>query len=123
VVRTCRARSVNSSVGIHEFDNCVYASNGGLTRVPRTSNARDVRGTYAIKIGLKASSQQRQLANMLCGTQSTKCLVAARNHLKMTITLMRIANFFYEKANTMHASTFDALVPIFSTTAASQHQH
>jgi hypothetical protein len=29
-------------VGIHVFDCCVHASNGRMTRVPRTSNARDV---------------------------------------------------------------------------------
>jgi hypothetical protein len=52
---TDRARSVNSSVGIHVFDCCIYASNGRMTGVPRTSNAREVRGTYAVKMGLMSS--------------------------------------------------------------------
>jgi hypothetical protein len=54
VVRTYRARSVNSWVGIYVSDSCVHALNGRMTRVPRTSNARDVRGTYAVIIGLNA---------------------------------------------------------------------
>jgi hypothetical protein len=50
--RTWYVRYVNSSVGIHVSDCYVHASNGRMTRVPSTSNAQDVRGTYAVKLDL-----------------------------------------------------------------------
>jgi hypothetical protein len=56
-------------------DSCVHASDGRMTRVPRTSNARDVRVTYAVKIGLNATVTLHGVSAPHCSIQALRSFI------------------------------------------------